>query len=274
MMNEDKNATKAPITRLSYIVCGSGPGLLLAHGCGMTVQSNFSALIGPLSERFTVVGPDYPGSGTTPRATEPLLLDMLADQMVATAVQAGVERFAVLGYSMGCAIALRTATRHPDRVTALILTAGFAQLDTTPRIKTPMMYGQAEGENHNAWARSQISLSISRRYINSMSEEDLEGLVELIASRAASGAAEHADLAARIDVRSDLPKVSVPTLVINMKEDQLVSPQISRALADGILGAQVAELDCGHLPIDRYPEWQRLVLDFLSTLPAVTKGSK
>src|SRR5436305_4932848 len=232
MINEIKNVDRVPISPLSYIICGSGPGLLLAHGCGATVKSNFSALLGSLTERFTVVGPDYPGSGATPRATEPLQLDTLADQMVATAVRAGVEKFAVIAYSMGCAIALRIATRHPDRVTALILTAGFAQPDTPLRHKTSIAYGQAEEENRNAWARYQINLCVSRRYINSMSEEDLEGLVELVASMAAPDAAEHADLVARIDVRSDLSRASVPTLVISMKEDQLVSPQASQALAN------------------------------------------
>src|SRR5579871_5143557 len=90
---------------LSCLVRGFGPGLLLAHGGGGSVRTNFGSLIAPLAEHFTVIAPDYPGSGTTPRAKKPLQLDLLADQMVATALEEGVEQFSILGYSMGCSIA-------------------------------------------------------------------------------------------------------------------------------------------------------------------------
>jgi len=77
---------------ISSIVQGAGPGLVLAHGAGGSIQSNFGALITPLARRFTVIGPDYPGSGMTPRATRPLQLNELADQVVDAAHVAGVEK--------------------------------------------------------------------------------------------------------------------------------------------------------------------------------------
>jgi pimeloyl-ACP methyl ester carboxylesterase len=198
-----------------------------------------------------------------------LQLDMLADQMVATAVQAGVEKFTVLGYSMGCAVALRAATRHPDRVMALILTAGFAQLDSVSRLKIQILRNLGDRGNQDVSAQLMISFAVGRQCVNSMSEEQLEELVELMASVIAPGAAEQADLTTRIDVRADLPKVSVPTLVINMTDDQLVPPYLGKALADGIPGAQIAELDCGHLPIDRGPEWLRLIQSFLAAVSTI-----
>ncbi|GAB2835918.1 hypothetical protein GCM10022221_38870 [Actinocorallia aurea] len=101
---------------------GTGPGLLLAHGAGGGIDPNYGAVMDVLAAHRTVVGPDYPGTGRTPRAETPLTLDGL----VATAVEEGVETFAISGYSLGCPVAVRAATRHPDRVTALVLTAGFA----------------------------------------------------------------------------------------------------------------------------------------------------
>lgn len=114
-----------------------------------------------------------------------------------------------------------------------------------------------------------VSLTIGNQRINSMSEEHLKWLVELMTSMTAPGTADQVDLSIRIDVRADLPKVSVPTLVINMTDDQMVLPHLGKALADGIPGAQVAELDCGHLPIDRGPEWLHLIQHFLATVPAI-----
>ncbi|EFF89499.1 LOW QUALITY PROTEIN: 3-oxoadipate enol-lactone hydrolase, partial [Streptomyces sp. e14] len=115
-----------PGSSLGRIVRGTGPGLLLAHGAGGGIDANYGPVLDVLAAHRTVVGPDYPGTGRTPRADAPLTLDGLADELVATAVEEGVETFAVAGYSLGAAVAVRAATRHPGRVTALVLTAGFA----------------------------------------------------------------------------------------------------------------------------------------------------
>lgn len=61
----------------------------------------------------------------TPRARDPLTLYGLADALVRAGVDAGVSRFNILGYSLGTAVAVRAASRHPQRVTGLALTAGF-----------------------------------------------------------------------------------------------------------------------------------------------------
>src|SRR2546430_1626322 len=109
---------------LSVDVRGSGPGLLLAHGAGGSVAANFPFL-DELAAKRTVIAPDYPGSGATPKATRALELDRLVDDVVASAVDSGVETFGVVGYSMGTTVAIRAATRYPERVTSLVLTAGF-----------------------------------------------------------------------------------------------------------------------------------------------------
>lgn len=44
-------------------VRGAGPGLLLAHGAGGSVDANFGPVLDDLARTHTVIGPDYPGSG-------------------------------------------------------------------------------------------------------------------------------------------------------------------------------------------------------------------
>ncbi|MEU6348788.1 alpha/beta hydrolase [Streptomyces sp. NPDC047072] len=114
---------------LATAVAGTGPGLLLAHGATGSIEGNFAPVLPALAAAHTVVAPDYPGSGATPVADAPLDLDGLADAVVDSAVRHGVERFAVLGFSLGTLVAVRAAVRHPERVTALVLTAGFARPD-------------------------------------------------------------------------------------------------------------------------------------------------
>lgn len=114
---------------LATTVTGIGPGLLLAHGATGSVEGNFGPVLPALAAAHTVVAPDYPGSGATPVADAPLDLDALTDAVVDSAVRRGVGRFAVLGFSLGTLVAVRAAVRHPERVTALVLTAGFPRPD-------------------------------------------------------------------------------------------------------------------------------------------------
>ncbi|MFF2377317.1 alpha/beta fold hydrolase [Streptomyces xiamenensis] len=114
---------------LATTVTGHGPALLLAHGATGSIADNFAPVLPELAAAHTVVAPDYPGSGATAPAPAPLDLDTLTDAVVASAVSRGVQRFAVLGFSLGTTVAVRAAVRHPERVTALVLTAGLARAD-------------------------------------------------------------------------------------------------------------------------------------------------
>src|SRR5690349_8298937 len=113
---------------LHTTVSGTGPGIVLAHGAGGGIEANFGALIPALARTHTVVGSDYPADDT------PLTLDDLADALVAAAVEAGVPTFTIIGFSLGTAVAVRAAARHPERVTGLLLTAGLAVPDNRSRL--------------------------------------------------------------------------------------------------------------------------------------------
>jgi pimeloyl-ACP methyl ester carboxylesterase len=64
--------------------------------------------------------PDLRGSGRSIHAG-PLSWDRLADDLVALLERLGIERAVVGGTSMGSAVALRFALRHPQRLSGLIL---------------------------------------------------------------------------------------------------------------------------------------------------------
>lgn len=73
----------------------------------------------------------------------------------------------------------------------------------------------------------------------------------------------------RTDVGADLAGIRVPTLVISTVHDHLVTPHHHRQLAEGIPGAEYAELPSGHLPFLEAPaEWQELVTKFLERVSA------
>ncbi|MDX8447603.1 alpha/beta hydrolase [Mesorhizobium sp. VK3C] len=97
---------------------GEGPAVLFQHGLGggeAQVAQTFPAGF----RRITLECRGHGGSGLGDR--RPFSLEMFADDVLAAADQAGLDRFVAGGVSMGAAIALRLACLHARRVAALIL---------------------------------------------------------------------------------------------------------------------------------------------------------
>ncbi|TVZ76886.1 alpha/beta fold hydrolase [Streptomyces sp. BK340] len=244
---------------------GSGPGLLLAHGAGSSLINTYGPILDQLAARHTVVGIDYPGSGDTPRSTTPLSVDDLADQLVAAADAEGLDRFALSGFSLGGPVAIRAATRHPERVTALVLTATFPHRSNRLALASSVWRKIATSGDQQMLAEFLVMMSLGTQALESMPAEQLQQTLGFAAATAADGTPEHADLVGRADVREDLAGITVPTLVISTTDDWFTSTALHRQIAETIPGAELAELATGHLPMVERPEgWLRLITDFLA----------
>ncbi|AUG81057.1 hypothetical protein CFP65_6401 [Kitasatospora sp. MMS16-BH015] len=251
---------------LGRIVRGNGPGLVLAHGGGGGAELNWGTFIPALAERHTVIAPDFPGSGRTPLEPGPLRLDDLADRLVATAVEEGRESFDLVGFSLGATISVRAARRHPERVRSLTLVAGLAHTTPHLRLVTDTLL-TARGFDPLHQARLAIPLLLSPEWINTQPEEDLAALAKLMAATTPPGFHRQFELVTEVDVRPDLPHLSVPTLVVSPTADALIDPAQHRALAEGIPGAELLELRSGHLvPTERRTELLAALRAFLARL--------
>ncbi|MFG3260451.1 alpha/beta fold hydrolase [Streptomyces sp. NPDC048172] len=251
---------------LDVLSRGSGPALLLAHGAGGGIEGNFGLVLDDLARDHALIGPSYPGVGRTPLPDAPLDLDALADSLVAAAVERGHERFAVLGESLGSAVAVRTATRHPDRVTALVLTAGFAVADPVLDGAARLIATLTEAGERRAVARLATLSVLSDSQLAAMSPEDVEEAVTGVLEGMPEGMPAHFELITRVDVRDDLAHVRVPTLVAVPTGDRLVLPESTRSLARGIAGSTLLELPGGAHVLDEADraEWLTHVRRFLA----------
>ena len=110
--------------QVGYRDSGGGAPLVLVHGTGGDGEANWGEVIRHLPGR-RILRPDYAGSGLTTDLSGRLTLDRLAGQVLATADHAGVETFDLVGFSLGAAVAVRLASRHPDRVRHLVSLGGF-----------------------------------------------------------------------------------------------------------------------------------------------------
>lgn len=99
---------------------GSQVPLILLHG-GIMSTDSFSGLIPLLAANREVIAVDLQAHGRTADIDRPLSCEAMADDMAALLEYLRIERADVMGYSLGGAVALRTAIQHPAMVRKLII---------------------------------------------------------------------------------------------------------------------------------------------------------
>lgn len=251
---------------LAYQIQGSGPGLLLLHGTSSTGVGSWGTLLDALAADHTVVMPDLPGSGKSPLPDGPLDIDTVADQVVDAAREAGLSEFVVAGASLGAALAVRVAARHPQSVRGLATVVGFARPRATLRLNLEMwasLYARGD-ENLGTYL---TALSFSEPYLAALPPEVVQHVIDQFGGHAAPGTAEQIALTLGIDVRGDLARIAVPTLVVASTDDRFVAPDHSVELADRIDGARLVAVPGGHAAVFEDPgPTQDALLDYLEDL--------
>jgi len=99
------------------------PALLLLHGFPAS-SFMYRGLIERLAHRFHVIAPDYPGFGHSdaPSVVEfSYTFDSLADIVGKFTEQLGLERYGLYMQDFGGPVGFRLATRHPEKVSFLVV---------------------------------------------------------------------------------------------------------------------------------------------------------
>jgi pimeloyl-ACP methyl ester carboxylesterase len=99
------------------------PTILLLHGFP-TSSHMFRDLLPRLAETYHVVAPDYPGYGYSdapPVGAFDYSFETLADVVEAFTEKLGLEKYSLYMQDFGGPVGMRLATRHPERIEALIV---------------------------------------------------------------------------------------------------------------------------------------------------------
>jgi pimeloyl-ACP methyl ester carboxylesterase len=141
----------APVNGLKmyYEVHGSGEAVVLLHGSFMTITNNWTGWIGELSKTRKVIAVEMQGHGRTADIPRDITYENLADDVAALLDHLKIPRADFIGYSMGGAVAMQCAIRHPEKVRKVVSISarfrhdGFVKegLDAFPKLSAEMFKG-------------------------------------------------------------------------------------------------------------------------------------
>lgn len=99
----DGRFTTSDGAEMAYRIRGDGPPLILLHGWSQS-GAMFQYQLEDLSDRFTVVVPDFRGHGESPTPTGGLRMSRLAVDVSELVEHLGFDRVHMLGWSMGVSV--------------------------------------------------------------------------------------------------------------------------------------------------------------------------
>ena len=102
-----------------YEVSGRGDPLVVLHGAYMNIPT-MGAIIPKLAKTHRVYAVELQGHGRTTDIDRPITYPALADDVAAFMDAVDLKKADLFGYSMGAAVALQVAIRHPAKVNKLV----------------------------------------------------------------------------------------------------------------------------------------------------------
>lgn len=249
-------------TVVHYDRTGDGPALLLLHGTAASREQ--WGTVTAKAAGFTVLAPDFPGSGLTTDDGGPIGVANLAAQAEAVLDHAGAGDAHVVGHSLGAVVAAHLAGTRPGRVRSAVLHAAWPVTDV--RQDAEFRYWLELLKHGDAtFARMLPLMAFGPRYWEQATEESNEQLVKTLTEVIQPGTDRQIEADRGVDLRPVLAKITAPVLVLGSAHDRLITAEQQRELVTAIPDARAAEIDAGHgAPAELPDEFARLVLDFVT----------
>jgi pimeloyl-ACP methyl ester carboxylesterase len=117
---------------IAYQIMGNGPiDLIMVPGLVSHIEfahesPGYTAFLRRLSTFARVITFDKRGQGLSDRISDAPSLEIRMDDVRAVMDAVGSKRAAIMGFSEGCAMSALFAATYPERVSKLLLFAGFA----------------------------------------------------------------------------------------------------------------------------------------------------
>lgn len=251
--------------RIGYERAGTGPPLVLLHGGFGLDSRSWRPQLSSLSDRFTVVAWDAPGSGRSSDPPDTFRLADYADCLAAFIEALALDRPHVLGLSFGASLALELYRRHPAIPRTLGLAGAYAGwAGSLPPEVVEQRLARVLQESRlppEQWVPGYLP-----GMLTTAAPPDLVDEVRaLMCDAHPAGNVAMLRSLAEADLRGVLPRIQIPTLLLVGDADARSPVDVVAALHAQIPGSRLVVLPgVGHLSNLEAPEpFDREVLAFL-----------
>ena len=211
------------------------PVLVLGPSLGTTWHM-WDRQIPELTRNWRVLRFDLPGHGGAPAHASDSAT-ALAERLLATLDSLGIDRFGYIGCSIGGAIGIQLGLLARERLSSLAL------ISTSPRFGTADSWRQrgvvVRTNGLDPIARSTPDRWFTESFIAAQ-PAIVEWAVQMVRTTDPGCYIAACEVLAAFDVRGDLGRIGVPTLVMAGADDEATPPSDARALVAGIPDARLA----------------------------------
>jgi len=240
-------------------------GIVLIPGFPLTKES-WDQQVKELSINNRVISFDYAGLGESLHNSGFVTIDSHVSDLMEVLDHCNVDKFTLLGLSMGGYVALRATNLFPERIQSLILANTRADADSnsakTNRFK---QINSLQNGDIKLFATTLAEALLSKDY-KLRQPEALNYLINSISKQSVSGLCGNLmAMAARHDANEFLEEIRCPVLIITGDNDTVISHAEGQKINNKIPGSTIVKLaNCGHLSNFEQPElFLKTVEDFL-----------
>ncbi|MEV6165648.1 4-carboxymuconolactone decarboxylase [Streptomyces sp. NPDC052052] len=256
--------SQTPPNTLQYRFDGpkDAPTLVIGPVLGTTWHM-WDRQIPELTQHWRVLRYDLPGHGGAP-ARPATTVSELSDRLLATLDGLGVQRFGYVGCSLGGAIGADLALRHPHRVASLALVAASPRFGSADEFRQRGVVVRTNGLE--PMARTAPERWFTPGFAAAQ-PAIVEWAVQMVRTTDPGCYIAACEALATFDIRGELGRITVPTLVLVGAEDQVTGAGDARTLVAGIPDARLALVpDASHLaPVEQPAAVTDLLLTHFST---------
>jgi pimeloyl-ACP methyl ester carboxylesterase len=241
--------------QMPYSIWGEGPPLVLIHGLGDTFRS-FLAPMALLSANFRCIAYDLPtGRGDRARLGN-YRHDDLATDLLALLDHLQLKQSYAFGSSFGATIALAAGRLQPQRLPRLVLQGGFAR---RPLARAELLLARITcylpGSMRHLPYRERILERTHLEPFTNRSSQVWRTFLEWTGETPIAATARQALVLHRVDLRSVLPEIRQPVLLLCGDGDPLIGASQEEVLLQGLPNVgRVVIPGCGHMASYTHPE--------------------
>ncbi len=262
-----QNTVRVGDHEIVYLEGGQGETILMVHGFAAN-KDNWTRFAKFISPAYHVVALDLPGFGeSTCLESASYNIAEQAKRLNQFVDAVGLQKFHLVGNSMGGYIAARYVVMFPDRVLTLGL---FNTAGVQSPVPSEMAQRLSKGEPNPLVAGSVEEFDRLLQFVFSTPPDIPRFVKKLLVEEAQRHKPSNERIFKQISseheaLRPDLPKINVRTLVLWGDQDRVLDVSCVQVLKNGLPNcAAVIMKDCGHLPmIERPQEAAELYLAFL-----------